>query len=210
MNDRKYTPPHKYTAAEIRFLRSHVAWRSYTELTEMFNRRFGLSFTVSRVGSTLKRLGISNGRDSRFRPGRIPFNKGKKGYWPAGCEKGWFKPGNRPQTWQPVGTEIIDENGYVKVKTRNPRTWKFKHRLIWEKAHGKIPKGHTVLFADRNRLNFNPDNLLLVSRGELAVMNRQDLISAHGNLTKIGKTIADIKILIAARTRGKKSRGNGR
>jgi hypothetical protein len=98
----------------------------------------------------------------------------------------------------------------VRVKTRNPRTWKFKHRLIWEKAHGKIPRDHVVLFADGDKLNFALNNLLLVSRRELSVMNKQGLICNHRDLTLAGKAIADIKILIADRKQeiktGKKSR----
>ncbi|MDR2020659.1 MAG: HNH endonuclease [Treponema sp.] len=203
---RNHTPRHQYTAAQIRFLERKVTGRSYAELTELWNRRFGLSFTVERLRSALGRLGLRNGRDGRFQRGRIPFNQGKKGVCPAGSEKGWFKPGNRPHTWRPVGTEVTDEDGYVKVKTRNPKTWKFKHRLIWEAAHGKIPRGHAVIFADGNKVNFALENLLLVSRQELGVMNHLRLISANGDLTKAGKTVADIKLLIAWRRREMKKR----
>jgi hypothetical protein len=211
MRKRKQTPPHHYTAAEKRFLEKQVAGRSYAELTELFNRRFGLALTFHQINGTLERLGLSNGRDCRFRPGQIPFNKGRKGRCPPGSEKGWFKPGNRPQTWLPPGTEVVNGDGYVKVKTRNPRTWKFKHRLVWEQAHGKIPRGHVVIFADGNRLHCALDNLLLVSRSELAVMNRGGLISANKNLTIAGKAVADIKLLIAERERrarkNRKSKG---
>ena len=214
MRKRKYSPPHKYTAAEIRFLKSKVTGRSYAELTEMFNRRFGLTFTVSRLSSAIKRLNMTNGRDCRFQPGHISFNKGKKGFYPAGSEKGWFNPGNKPHTWRPVGTESADAGGYIKVKIRNPRTWKYKHRLVWEKANGKIPRGHIVIFADGNKQNFALENLLLISRRELAVMNRQGLISSSRKLTEIGKTIADLKLLAAKREkelkRRRKSRGRPR
>jgi hypothetical protein len=207
---RKYTPPHYYTAVEIRFLKNYVAGRSYAELAEMFNRRFNTSLCVSQIRGTCGNHGLINGRDCRFLPGTIPPNKGKKGYHPPGCEKGWFKPGHRTHNRQPVGTEIIDEDGYVKVKTRNPKTWKYKHRMIWEQAHGKIPRGHAVLFADGNRLNFALDNLILVNRSELAVMNHLDLISANGDLTRAGKAVADIKLAIADRKweikKAKKSR----
>jgi hypothetical protein len=111
-----------------------------------------------------------------------------------------------PHNWQPVGTEIMDEDGYIKVKVRNPKTWKFKHRLIWEKANGRIPSGGVIIFADGNRLNTRLDNLLLVSRSELAVMNHLGLISNNGKLTGIGKSIADIKLLIARRKKELKKR----
>jgi hypothetical protein len=41
----------------------------------------------------------------------------------------------------------------------------------------------------------------MVSRAELLVMNHCGLISAHRGLTKVGKSIADIKLLIADRKR---------
>jgi hypothetical protein len=47
---------------------------------------------------------------------------------------------------------------------------------------------------------------LLISRKELAVMNKIGLIFNHRDLTKAGKAIADIRILIAARKRGEKRR----
>jgi hypothetical protein len=220
---RKHTPRHNYTPEEIRFIKRKIAGRSYAEMTGLFNERFGLSITLSQMKGVLKRHGLCNGRDCRFRPGLIPPNKGKKGYCSPGSEKGWFRPGNRPWDWQPVGTERINDMGYIDVRIRNPsgnkrKNWKAKHRIIWEKAYGKIPKGRVIIFADGNKLNVRPDNLLMVSRKELAVMNRHGLISVHKDLTGVGKTIADIKLLIAERKRGirkklqtgKKGAGNGK
>jgi hypothetical protein len=116
-----------------------------------------------------------------------------------------------------VGTERINGEGYIEVRIRNPsgKPWKnrkAKHRAIWEKAHGKILKGRVIIFADGNKLNMSLDNLLLVTRSELAVMNRLGLISAHRDLTEAGKAIADIKLLIARRVRElkKKSGQKGR
>jgi hypothetical protein len=207
------TPPHRYTAAEIRFLEKKVAGRSYAELTDLFNRRFGLDFTVKRLNGAAKRFGLTNGRDCRFRPGLVPHNKGKTGCCPAGCEKGWFKPGHRPQRQKPVRTERVSKDGYIEVRIRNPsgkkwKNWKAKHRIIWEKAYGKIPRGHIVIFADGDKRNFALENLLLVSRREHAVMNRCNLRSPHGGLTRTGKAVADLKIQIADLRRkiGKKKR----
>jgi hypothetical protein len=46
----------------------------------------------------------------------------------------------------------------------------------------------------------------MVSRRELAVMNHLHLITAHRELTKTGKMVADIKLLIADRKRGIKKK----
>ena len=204
--DPAYMKAHNYIPAEIRFLSKKVAGRSYAELTELFNRKFGHSFGVSRISGTLRKHGLSNGRDCRFGPGRIPPNKGKKGIIYPGTEKNWFKPGQMPSTYRPVGSERIDVYGYARVKVADPKKWKAKHVVIWEAANGKVPKGHAVIFADRNKQNFSLDNLLLVSRSELVRMNQLGLITADKELTKAERTIAKIKILIAERRRSAKKR----
>jgi hypothetical protein len=197
---------HKYTLKEIRFLESKVTGRSYAELTAMFNKRFGLSMTANQIGRTLKRFNLSNGRDCRFRHGHIPFNKGKKKWWTGG-EETQFKPGNIPWNHRPVGSKRINVDGYVEVKIAEPNKWKSKHVLVWEAATGKVPKGNAIIFADGNRLNLKLKNLLMVSRAELAVMNHLGLISTSAEITKVGKTIADIKIKISERKKGiKKSK----
>ena len=201
-------PNHKYTAAQIRFLERNVAGRAYVELAGMFNKRFGLSLSASRIGGALKRHNLSNGRDSRFRPGQPSHNKGKKGVYYAGCEKGWFRKGGVPPNHRPVGSERVTADGYLEVKVAEPRTWRHKHVIVWEKANGKVPEGSVVIFADGNRRNLDLENLLPVSRAELAVMNHTGLVSRNGDLTRAGKEIAAIRILIASRNkRAVKKRG---
>jgi hypothetical protein len=124
----------------------------------------------------------------------VPFNKGMKGHCAPGSEKGWFKKGNIPTKYRPVGSERIIFNGYVQVKIADPKKWKSKHAVIWEKANGEIPKGSVVIFADGNKRNFKLSNLLCVTRNELYQMNRLGMISPDAELTKAGKTIAAIYI----------------
>jgi hypothetical protein len=90
--------------------------------------------------------------------------------------------------------------GYAEVKTGHS-VWERKHTVIWKTANGKIPKGHVVIFADGNTRNLSLDNLLLVSRKELAVMNKNGLIFPHKGLTMTGKAIADLKMAITKRKR---------
>jgi hypothetical protein len=199
---RKYLPLH------IRFLKGIVRGRSYAEITGMFNREFGFSISVKAMGSLLKKYNLKNWRDCCFRPGQVPFNKDRKGYCPPGCEKGWFKPGHAPSNTVPVGSERINACGYVEMKysekSGSPKNrWKGKHVLIWEKANGPVPKGHAVIFADGNRRNFKPGNLVLVSRKELAVLNHTGMLaSKNGDITKVAVSIARLKVLIAGRKRG--------
>jgi hypothetical protein len=208
-----------YTPEEIRFITKTIAGRSYAEMTDLFNQHFGLrgkkKLKPGQMKGFLKNHKLRNSRDCRFRPGHIPANLGRKGYCPPGSEKGWFRPGHRPWTYKPVGTERINSDGYVDVRIHNPsgkpwKNWKAKHRIIWEKAYGKIPRGRVIIFADGDKLNLALDNLIMVSRSELAVMNNCGLISKDGDLTRIGKSIADIKLVIAKRKREMKKRGKTR
>ena len=198
---------HKYTPKESSFIKRHVAGRSMKEMTELFNmQHFGEPITVDQMKSFMGNNKLRNGRDGRFKPGLVPVNKGLKGYCPEVCKKSWFGKGHKPANFLPLGSERVTKDGYVQVKisnTKKPpkRRWRMKQVLLWEKAHGKIPKGHVVIFADRNIRNFALDNLLLITRGELLVMNKLGLISSHKELTKAGKAVADIKMAIAARKR---------
>jgi hypothetical protein len=88
-----------------------------------------------------------------------------------------FRKGNAPHTWMPVGTEVIDRDGYRKRKVADDRTqpsrfnWKFVHVLIWEAAHGAVPAGHAVVFRNGNRADLHLDNLELVTRQSLMARN---------------------------------------
>lgn len=47
-----------------------------------------------------------------------------------------------------------------------------KHVWVWEQANGrKLPEGHVVMFADRDKDNFSPDNLVAVPRSLMGVIN---------------------------------------
>jgi len=182
-----------------------MAWGSSTaELTEMFNRKFGLELKQSQIKSFLSNHGVRTGHDTRFKPGQQSHNKGKRGYYAAGAEKGWFKSGQMPQTYRPVGSERVNVDGYVEVKIADPKTWRAKHVVIWEQAHGPVPKGHVVIFGDGNRLNSQLANLILVSRSQLAMLNKYGLIGASVEFTKAGVTVADLHLKVGERKREQK------
>jgi hypothetical protein len=176
---------HRYTLEEIQFVRENLQGHSYAQMARLFNKRFGLLITLKQMKRLAYKHGLRNGLGTIN--GYAPPNKGK-------THPSW------QGHYKPVGTERIDA-GYVVIKTADPDVWKRKHAAIWETVNGEIPKGHVVIFADGNNRNFDIRNLLLVSRKELFVMNHLGLISANKELTKAGKTVAAIRILIAARKR---------
>lgn len=181
---------HIYTAEEKQFLADNISGRSYREVTDLFNTRFGLLQGKTAVVGAIKRYGFKNGRICRFTPGRVSWNEGKKGiHYSPGTE---FRKGNTPVNHLPIGSEIMTEDGYLKVKIAEPNKWAFKHRIVWEKANGKIQAGSTLIFADGDRTNTNLDNLILLTRAELLTANRRGLIYKDPDLTRTGTLIAKV------------------
>ena len=196
----------KYTDEQIQYIADNIAGRSHKEMAAMFNEHFGTDFPASKISSVSFKHGLKNGRDCRilagelaagigkqyrFKPGFTPWNKGTKGIMTGG-EQTQFKKGNRPANYMPVGSERINGDGYIDVKIADPGKWRQKHHLIWEAANGPVPKGHCLIFADGDPLNVILDNLLLITRAQLAVMNKRGLIANSKELTESGVIVADI------------------
>ena len=114
----------------------------------------------------------------RFQPGIVPWNKGVS-YTPGGrSAETHFKRGNRPHSWVPIGTVVIDPGGYLKRKVRDDATrgmsranWEFLHTALWRQHHGPIPRGHAVVFRNGDKTDIRIDNLELVTRTELMHRN---------------------------------------
>ena len=131
----------------------------------------------------------------------MPANKGKKGWCAPGSEKGWFRKGDEPWNKHSVGSETIDSYGYIKVKVSEPDVWEYKHKMVWEKHHGKVPSGHVITFLDGNKTNCELVNLCLISDAENAVLNFTRLRCASSELMETSIAIAKLKLKVAAITR---------
>ena len=105
---------------------------------------------------------------SRYKKGNVPPNKGKKVSAEVyeKMKPHMFKKGETPLNYRPVGSERVNVEGYVEIKVADPKTWKLKHRVIWEEAHGPIPEGHNIQFKDGNSLNVQLDNLYMISKAD--------------------------------------------
>src|SRR5699024_2507694 len=112
----------------------------------------------------------------------------------TGGEKGWFKKGDIPSNYRPVGSERIDnKDGYIVVKVSDEgiyqKRWRHKHVVEWEKHNGKVPKDHVIAFLDGDKMNTGIDNLVLLSRRDLVFMNKNDLFSDDPETTRTGITL---------------------
>lgn len=158
-----------------------VPGRTAEELTDAVNEMLDTDFTISQITALKARRKWKSGVDRTFKKGEKAWNKGMKGL-NLGGDAGWFKKGNKPPQYLPIGTEKVTKDGYIKVKIAHPSTWDMKQRLVWEKYHGEIPDGHVIIFKDKDIKNLDIDNLLMVSRQQLAVMNKKGLLTGDKSL----------------------------
>lgn len=199
----------KYSKEQIEYLREIAPGRESDEITRIFNEHWGTNFTRQQIQSVKKNHKIVSGIDTKFKKGNVPVNKDTTGMFNVGGNSGSFQKGLRPHNWCPIGTEFEGKDGYVYVKVadkykgKKTDNWKAKHALIYEKAHGPIPKGYKCAFLDGDRRNYDLDNLTLVSKAESAYMARNRLYTKDRELTRTGVALAKLGTTIVKKGKNK-------
>lgn len=185
----------RWTDEEKEYLSKITPGHHYHEIVDLMNKKFERTFTMNMIKGAVGRYKLNTGFNGQFKKDNIPHNKGLSMCY-SGCEKTWFKKGRVPSNCKPIGSERIDRDGYTSIKVTHNK-WKFKHRVIWEKINGPIPKGHSLIFADGDKTNISIDNLILVSRKELLVINKRKLIKDDAELTKSGVNLSKLLVKIS-------------
>jgi hypothetical protein len=189
---------HEYTAAEIDWLREN-RFQPSALMTEQFNALFGTNISSNALKQACLRRGIYSGIDGQFVKCNIPWNLGLKGV--NGTSSTTWRKGNIPPNHRPVGSERINKDGYIEIKVKEPRTWTAKQRYIWEQHHGPLPKSSVVLFADQDNRNFDIENLAMLTRSELAKLNKIGYKKQHDEIKP--SLIALVKLEDQIRIRSK-------
>lgn len=192
--------PTKLYPEKVReFIAEHYVGVGHQGMADLLNKTFGTIYTKDQMKAYYARFKLDSGLSGYFKKGFVPHNKGKRGV--GGWAPTQFKKGHKPWNYQPVGSERVNTDGYLDVKIADPNKWKTKHVLIWEAANGPVPKDHVLIFGDGNKKNVKLENLILVSRKQLARLNQSNLIQNDAELTKTGIIIADIFNKIGERKR---------
>lgn len=198
--------PHIWSEEEKEYLKQITPGHHYNEIQELMNKKFNLYLAINQIKGAIGRCKLNTGFNG-FMKGQTPHNKGIKQATSEKCKKTWFKKGNIPPQYRSIGSERVTVDGYTEIKIAESDKWRLKHQLIWEEHNGKMPKGSVILFGDGDKSNFDIDNLILVSRRQLLVMNTNKLIHNNADLTKIGTVIADVLIKInEIKTNGRKDK----
>jgi hypothetical protein len=93
-----------------------------------------------------------------------------------------LRQGAAARNWRPVGTVLVDPDGYLRIKVReaqpgeacgfgNSRAWPQLHRHVWEAAHGRIPRGRALAFRNGDKRDTRLENLELLTRRQLMARN---------------------------------------
>ena len=190
----------KYLKEHEDFLRKHES-TPRKELTKIFNAKFKTEVSSNGLEQKCRKIGLVCPNNGCFKKGSIPANKGTKGLTKR--NKTSFDFGNRPMNAKKVGSVVTRKNkngsSYMCIKIEEPNKWQMLHVYIYEHKHGKVPKGYCVIFKDKNTLNTRLDNLMLVSRDELARLNQK-----YAHIDKSLKEIALQVIKISKVIRKKK------
>ena len=202
-------PPQRWTAGELRILRREypnvptqkLADRLHRHISSVYRHAYLLGlkksdeFLAGPYNGRMHKGHAERGAAYRFKKGQVPPNKGlrRPGWGPGRMKETQFRKGQIPHTWKPIGTEVINKDGYLVRKVSDVglqrHKWLPVHRIVWMEAHGQIPRGWIVCFKAGRRTIVAKD--ITVDALELLTL-RENMLrnSYHTNYPKeIGRLI---------------------
>lgn len=201
------------------FLRGIIPGHGEREIAGAFESEFGIRLTRAQVKNAKTRLGVRSGtHGGRFEPGQEAWNRGRpQAEWmsPEGaerCRATQFAAGQLPHNARglPVGSERVSKDGYVEVKVADRPSgegpahdnWRPKAHLVWERANGRaLGPDEVVAFADGDRQNLDPGNLVAMTRAEHNLIVSRGIPYADRGTCETAVAIARVKMAAARASR---------
>ena len=144
----------KFTKEEIAFMRKYYPVLIDNEFYEAFVKEFNWTPKKKQIMQSACVFGINKTPETLFRSKRM-------------------------QNLRPLGSEKTTMRGaqectMVKVADTGEwwTDWRPKQYVVWEKAHGKIPDGHMIVFLDGNTTNCDLENLACIPKRHNGMMNK--------------------------------------
>lgn len=173
------------------------------DVTKSLNDNFGTEFGENQIDAYIKNHGYKSGRTGCFKKGNKPWNTGSKGQGLTKANAGSFKKGNVPETIRPLYFERKNKDKLIEIKVPIPNVAKktktrfmHKQRWVYEQHFGPIPDGYVVSFRDGNRENFDPENLMLLSKAEMLSFNQNRYMDAPDELKPSVAALSKLQVQI--------------
>ena len=160
----------KFTQEQREWIEEAYKKHSIKDMVSMFNERFNENKTLDNLRAFIKNHNIQSGRTGHFEPNHKPWNKGKEYHAGGRSSETHFKKGESPACKREVGSERVNIEGYIEIKTAEPNKWELKNRVIWREHYGELPD--IVRYRDGNPLNCEINNLVGFTHEEQALINR--------------------------------------
>jgi HNH endonuclease len=126
-----------------------------------------LAFLASEASGRMKQP-LHGGKAHWFKPGNTSHNKGMKGFYAPGSEKGWFGKGHHPANYCEVGTLRINADGYIDIKLADGfHQWFLLARYNWflHTGHWTTSK-ECIWYKNGDKHDCAPENLEVITRRE--------------------------------------------
>lgn len=170
--------PNERTAVIARDLRRSLS--AVYARADLLGLKKSAAYLASPDASRLRR-GDNVGAAFRFKKGQAPANKGlrRPGWGPGRMKETQFKKGVRQgvavRLYKPIGAERISKDGYLERKINDglplQARWRAVHLVVWEAVHGRVPKGHAIIFRNGDKRDIRLDNLECITRKALMARN---------------------------------------
>lgn len=210
----------KYTKRQEDFIRNNFQQYTIYELSDLFNKKFHTNYSYRNIKDKKYDMGLIKYKQkvvkATYSEKEIKFLKKKyKGRTYDELARLFNKKFNRNVTRHqikeikykylpdnvkikgkneiPLYSERVDTSGEIVIKIANNKRIA-KARYVWEKKYGKIPKGYSIVHLDGNKSNNKLNNLELVSNKELALLNREKLLSKNKHCSKLGLLIIKLQL----------------
>lgn len=176
----------RFTKIQSDFIYKNYKGISSKKLTDMFNAEFGTDRTPESINAFKGHRKLRSGYyASRFKAGIKPWNTGTKGATHA--NSGSFKS-------FPIGQIYESEN---KKLIKTAKGWQQYSRYMYEKYHScKLTSNERINFLDNDRTNFSKENLIKVTKQEVARINHDGYIFDDPELNKAGINIVRLKMKV--------------
>jgi hypothetical protein len=148
----------KYTPEIIEAIKEVCKGRRSAEIAQIINERFNTEFTPAAICSYMS--------EHRIQTGIQPWKK------------------HATSKWRQLGAEK-KKGGYIYTKVAQPNVWRLKHYIEWENHTGHaVQKDESLIFLDGDPNNTNFNNLYLVKRRIMRILNSHYPNREKGNAEK--------------------------